>query len=610
MLWLLTTALASPWPALDKPPRVGGGDNDTAVVVAIDDYFAVPDVPGAEANGAAWFDWFVDGRQVPVERVRWLRGGEATAENVLQAATELGQLTGADGTAWLVFVGHGAAATDGDPLLLGVDVQATASSLQERGVRRSELVASLGAGGAAPVLVLDSCFSGQTPGGDPLVAGLQPVVPTWVSPAGGVDATVLTAGTGQQVAGPLPGAAQPAFSYLVLGALQGWGDADGDGTVTATEATVWAQQALATTLVGREQVPGQQGPDRPLAASGGRRAPDLAEVVRGRRPEAAAPLPPVPGPIDLSQVKSLKVEQALAEARAVEEDRRSTPSEVADSWCGAARQLDGNRWQAAAQASCDGWTARAKADATQRGGFRTAYNALDDYLRTDGIDADRKASAARVFVQTWEPAFPDDWYLRRVERAAGRLEQRGRGRVPPLGSHLKSVSPWADQGPFFKTWSNATVNHGVVPLRLGVAGEDDGSLGVNAQAMSGFTIGPLDVALLNVTGMVDGGLITAGFQAGFVPFTWRPSKRTHGELRGSLLNPIVGLGYRVGAAAEGGDKASYIEAYAANQLFFTNVVGLRVEGRLPLASTAGDTPTSEVPITWVVAPVINIMGRR
>jgi hypothetical protein len=70
------------------------------------------------------------------------------------------------------------------------------------------------------------------------------------------------------------------------------------------------------------------------------------------------------------------------------------------------------------------------------------------------------------------------------------------------------------------------------------------------------------------------------------------------------------MGYRAGALADGGDKAAYAYAYAANQLFFTNVVGLRVEGRLPLASTAREVPLEQVPISWVVAPVINVMGNR
>jgi hypothetical protein len=47
---------------------------------------------------------------------------------------------------------------------------------------------------------------------------------------------VLSAGKGDQFAGPLPGLGRPAFSWLVLGALRGWGDADRDGTVTAREA--------------------------------------------------------------------------------------------------------------------------------------------------------------------------------------------------------------------------------------------------------------------------------------------------------------------------------------------------------------------------------------
>ena len=39
------------WPDLSRPAQaVGGGERDAAVVVGIEDYFAVPGVPGAKSN--------------------------------------------------------------------------------------------------------------------------------------------------------------------------------------------------------------------------------------------------------------------------------------------------------------------------------------------------------------------------------------------------------------------------------------------------------------------------------------------------------------------------------------------------------------------------------
>src|SRR5690606_17022090 len=98
------------------------------------------------------------------------------------------------------------------------------------------------------VVVLDACFSGSSARGA-LMTGLQPVIPTHALPTA-VKTTVLTAGAADEFAGPLPGAGRPAFSYLVLGALTGWGDGDAAGRVTASEAVAYAHDAIAATVKG------------------------------------------------------------------------------------------------------------------------------------------------------------------------------------------------------------------------------------------------------------------------------------------------------------------------------------------------------------------------
>ena len=51
LFWLGVSAASEPlWPSISEPLRVGGGSRDAAVVVAIEDYAFVPDVPGARQN--------------------------------------------------------------------------------------------------------------------------------------------------------------------------------------------------------------------------------------------------------------------------------------------------------------------------------------------------------------------------------------------------------------------------------------------------------------------------------------------------------------------------------------------------------------------------------
>ena len=81
-----------------------------------------------------------------------------------------------------------------------------------------------------------------------------------------------------EFAGPLPGADRPAFSYLTLGALQGWGDNDNNGEVTAQEVQSYATKALQSTLLGRQQNPQVVGATESTIGFGSNTSPDFAEV--------------------------------------------------------------------------------------------------------------------------------------------------------------------------------------------------------------------------------------------------------------------------------------------------------------------------------------------
>ena len=274
---------AAAWPDLSTPPaEVGGGARDAAVVVGIEGYFAVPSVPGAVQNAEDWYRWLTKTRGVPVGSVKLLRDADATKGDILDAVSEMRKRVKTGGTLWFVFIGHGAPRDDPkrtEGLLLGVDVQQKVRSLSRRGVAvESELLPKLRVRGVETVAVLDACFNGRDQAGESLVPGTQFAVPIEVR---GGEVTVLSAGRSDQVAGPLPGVARPAFSYLVLGAMRGWGDRDGDRQVSASEAVAYADEALRA--LNQRQQPSLSGPrDQVLASKNAReKGPDLTALVLG-----------------------------------------------------------------------------------------------------------------------------------------------------------------------------------------------------------------------------------------------------------------------------------------------------------------------------------------
>ena len=280
---------------------------DAALVVGIGKYAFVPAVEGAVQNADDWWKYLRQGLGIPRQNIGLLRDDEASAEKIREEARRIAQKAGPGGTIWFIFIGHGVASADGEEgLLVGMDAQGNASSLDARSVRQSEIEGIFRKSKAArTVMLVDSCFSGQTPDGKPLAQGLQALVRT--SQAQAQSKTIrLTAGRSDQFAGPLPGAHRPAFSYLVLGALRGWGDADGNGQVSAAEAVDYAGDVLNSLEKGRRQTPELIAPvqekDRGLVRGASEKGPDIdAMVLAMRQMQAPAPSPAPSSPSPASE---------------------------------------------------------------------------------------------------------------------------------------------------------------------------------------------------------------------------------------------------------------------------------------------------------------------
>ena len=270
------------WPELSAPgPAQADGLKDAALIVAIERYAFMPKVRGATTNARDWYLYLTKSRGIATHRVRLLEDSDATREQIEDAAREAASRVQPGGTLWFVFIGHGAPNMAGEGgLLVGVDTQRTAISLASRAVAEKRIVDLLEAGPQARTLaVIDACFSGRTATGRPLVEGLQPL--TVVTRPAVPRALVFFAARGDEVAGPLPGARRPAFSYLTLGAMRGWADENRDGTVTAQEVADYSSAMLAALVTDRHQTPEFVGGEPSTVVSQGavEPGPDAARLM-------------------------------------------------------------------------------------------------------------------------------------------------------------------------------------------------------------------------------------------------------------------------------------------------------------------------------------------
>lgn len=292
----LTSSLTAGWPSLatDADAKKIGAE-DAAIVAGVSRPFVLPEVKGAVENATEWYGWLTRTRGVPVDHVTLLRDSEVTRESLKAAAEKARGQVGKGGTLWIVFIGHGAPAKSGDDgLLLGVDAQRTELSIAERGLSQRELLRAAQGQQRATVAVFDACFSGMASDGKtPLVPGSQATLPVRRESA---PSGLLVLSSSEEVAGPLPGHDRPAFSYLLLGAVRGWADKDGDGTVTASDALAYTKQALTALVTDKNQVPSARGAPLDLVFTEGakERGPDLIELVaEARNAPAVISAPPV-----------------------------------------------------------------------------------------------------------------------------------------------------------------------------------------------------------------------------------------------------------------------------------------------------------------------------
>ena len=148
----VTNAVANPWPDLSKkvPTALKSGrSKDHALVIAVEDYVFVSDIPGAQQNGTDWYLWLTESQRIRPQNIQFLRDKKASRENVLDMAGKIGKKSKPGEKIWFVFVGHGAPSKDGkEGLLLGVDVQQDAKSIYARGVLQSEVLSHLEANDA------------------------------------------------------------------------------------------------------------------------------------------------------------------------------------------------------------------------------------------------------------------------------------------------------------------------------------------------------------------------------------------------------------------------------------------------------------------------------
>ena len=230
---------------------------DAAVLVGIEAYPFLPDVPYAKRDVEAFRQYLLKTRGVPDGQVAVL-DSNPTTEKIVKAVSEAVEQVGSGGTLWIYFSGHGAASpVDGRRLLLGVDTQPDPESFEARSVSADDLESMAGGSPAENVVVVvDACYTGVGRDGEELLEGHRFAVPNQAIQAH-QRVLRLSATRSNETSVPYDKAEHGLFTYFLVGALRGWADGESDhpkdGQVTLAEIDAYVDRAVR--VVGAAQHP-------------------------------------------------------------------------------------------------------------------------------------------------------------------------------------------------------------------------------------------------------------------------------------------------------------------------------------------------------------------
>ena len=203
---LPAAAATAPWPDVARAALAEkSGAQDAVVVVAVEPRPAQPGFSAVHVSGDDWARFFRTVLGVPPDRVTVLFDPAATRSAVSSALRASAARVAPGGRLWFVALGHSA-------------------------VAETEIAAAVGRA-VQVISVLDVVPEDTAAPPRPSFSPTHPGAPA-----------PITFSIGRAL--PLPGASRLALSYLIMGALRGWGDRDHDGRVTASEVAAYVDLTL------------------------------------------------------------------------------------------------------------------------------------------------------------------------------------------------------------------------------------------------------------------------------------------------------------------------------------------------------------------------------
>jgi hypothetical protein len=220
-----------------------------AIIIGIEKYKRIQKADFARADAQVFYDYARRAMGIKDENIKILLDENADDIDILQAFQSWLPLKVQKGQTEVIvfFSGHGYPSEDGRGVYFlpyGVDK----NYLDRTAVKQNEIVAALQAAKAKSVtMIVDSCYSGSSRAGSPLISGAKPISFRQQDTAYPEEFFVLTASAFDQISWASPELQHGIFSFYLMKGMEGNADKDQDGKITLGE-----MQEFLTEMVGRQ----------------------------------------------------------------------------------------------------------------------------------------------------------------------------------------------------------------------------------------------------------------------------------------------------------------------------------------------------------------------
>jgi hypothetical protein len=208
-----------------------------AIIIGIQNYKRVPKAEFANNDAKEFYEYAIRGLGIKPENIKLLIDEEADELEIVKAFENWLplQVTKNKTDVYVFYSGHGLPSPDGQSLYFlpyGVDKQ----YLSRTAVGQKEVVALLTASKPKSVtMFIDACYSGQTRGGETLLASAKPLALKADTNAFPANFTVITASSSDQISSSSPVLKHGIFSFYLMKGMEGDADGNKDGKITAGE---------------------------------------------------------------------------------------------------------------------------------------------------------------------------------------------------------------------------------------------------------------------------------------------------------------------------------------------------------------------------------------